>query len=93
MAVPVENVTIMDENLASLGKTILPIKEDGHCLPHAIYPGIKKNNFSLVAIHITNSFMKMFMTLSVLMNTMTSLLIQRQSINYSNMRKKYITQT
>ena len=41
MVVLVENVTIMDENLASLGKIILPIKADGHCLPRAIYTGTK----------------------------------------------------
>ena len=41
MVVPVENVTIMDENSASLGKMILPIKADGHSLPRPIYTGTK----------------------------------------------------
>ena len=40
---PTENVTIMDEHLALLGRKRLPIKADGHCLLREIYAGMKKN--------------------------------------------------
>ena len=71
---------VSDGYLSGYMKKRIQIKPDGHCLPRAVFNGLKRKGFLQRIIKIAqNNFEKPFLTLSTMIYTVPGVRFQRRS--------------